>query len=121
MRAASTALGFDPTLMLDGPVDLLVPQGVGEQMLAVLRESMSNAAQHAGATALKVTVSVTVDEACLEVRDNGVGLSPGGRRSGLTNLARRATDLGGSFEACTVADPGGTRVRWRVPLGLLSR
>jgi signal transduction histidine kinase len=118
VRGASNALGFDPTLILDGPIDFLVPQTVGEQMLAVLRESVSNATQHSEATALTVKVTVTVDEVCLVVQDNGVGLSAADRRSGLANLARRATDLGGTFEAEAVSDPVGTRVQWRVPLGL---
>jgi signal transduction histidine kinase len=49
------------------------------------------------------------------VTDNGKGLPSGGRRSGLANLARRASDLGGDFRA-EPATAGGTEVRWRVPL-----
>ena len=51
----------------------------------------------------------------LTVRDDGVGIAPGGRRSGLRNLEQRAAALGGSL----VAGPtqgGGTELRWQVPL-----
>jgi len=51
----------------------------------------------------------------LVVVDDGVGIAPSGRRSGLANLAARAGALGGE---CT-AEPGegrGTRLVWRVPL-----
>ena len=37
------------TLEFNGPVDTLVPSDVGEQMLAVLREALSNVARHAAA------------------------------------------------------------------------
>ena len=50
----------------------------------------------------------------LRVRDNGVGLKPDTHRSGLANMATRAKDLGGSFEA--MGTEGGTTAAWRVPL-----
>jgi signal transduction histidine kinase len=120
IHAASSTLGFDPHLRLEGPVDLLVSQPVGEQMLAVLREALSNAAHHAQATTLVVTITVTVTDVCLAVQDNGIGLPPEGRRSGLANLARRASDLGGRFEARATTEPGGTLVEWCVPLSVAS-
>jgi len=51
----------------------------------------------------------------LRVVDDGVGLSEGGRRSGLRNMAERAERLGGSFQA-TTRPSGGTAVVWRVPV-----
>jgi signal transduction histidine kinase len=88
---------------------------VGEQLLAVLREALSNIARHAAATAAAVAVTATPDEVVLVVTDNGKGIADGGRRSGLANLERRAADLGGTFTAGP-ADGGGTVVRWTVPL-----
>lgn len=113
--AARSALGYAPHVRIDGPVDTTVPQSVGEQLLAVLREALSNAARHAQATAVSVTVTVTAEEVVLAVQDNGIGLPAGGRRSGLANLAHRASDLGGRFEASST-DASGTLVEWRVPL-----
>src|SRR3954470_9778578 len=116
-RSARDSLGFDAQVSFDGPVDTFVPANVGEQLLAVLREALSNVARHAGATAVAVEVSAAPDVATLRVSDNGVGLPEGGRRSGLDNLARRARDLGGSFSARAVDAPGtGTVVEWSVPL-----
>jgi signal transduction histidine kinase len=55
----------------------------------------------------------------LTVRDNGIGLPDGGHRSGLANLAQRAKDLDGSFDARAGADgTGGTIVEWSVPLSI---
>src|SRR3954468_9700366 len=116
VRAAGAGpLGFEPQVTFDGAVDTIVPALVGEQLLAVLRESLSNVARHAAATAAAVAVSATPDEVVLAVTDNGKGIADGGRRSGLANLERRAADLGGTFSAGQV-DSGGTVVRWTVPL-----
>jgi signal transduction histidine kinase len=116
-RTAATTLGFDPRVQFEGPVDTLVPTAVGEQLLAVLREALSNTARHAQATAATVTVTAGLREVRLVVSDNGAGLAAGSRRSGLDNLARRARDLGGTFEARTADRPDiGTVVDWRVPL-----
>jgi len=114
---AKDSLGFPPKVSLDGPVDTMVPPRVGEQMLAVLREALSNVARHAQATDVTVRVSATPDAVSLVVVDDGVGLPTEGRRSGLDNLARRARDLGGTFDARPADPPGtGTVVEWRVPL-----
>ncbi|WP_347222402.1 sensor histidine kinase, partial [Mycolicibacterium poriferae] len=81
---------------------------------AVVREAVSNVVRHAGATAL--TVSVTVeDDLVIEVVDNGRGIDADITGSGLTNLRRRAEELGGSFAVVASAD-GGTCLTWRAPL-----
>ena len=61
-------------------------------------------------------VRVTADdELVLAVRDNGVGIAPGGRRSGLRNLEHRAAALGGSM-VTRPTEGGGTELVWRAPL-----
>jgi signal transduction histidine kinase len=117
VRSASTPLGFEPTVHFEGPVDTLVPAGTAEQLLAVLRESLSNAARHAEASAVEVAVAVDGGQVKLRVSDNGRGLNPDGRRSGLRNLAERAAALGGQFSAERAEDGAiGTVVQWAVPL-----
>ncbi len=113
--AGTEQLGFAPSLRMDGLLDTLVPVDVSEQLLAALREALSNAARHAGASAVDVLVSVGGEEVLLEVHDDGVGMPEGGRRSGLVNLAERARQLGGAF-AVQPAPRGGTALAWRVPL-----
>ena len=90
------------------------PADVGEQLLTALREALSNAARHAFATRVDVTVDVGPDLA-LRVSDNGLGMGPATRRSGLANLADRAADLGGKL-AVGLGEDGGTRLDWRVPM-----
>jgi signal transduction histidine kinase len=115
LRTAGASLGFEPHVQFVGAVDTLVPAAVGEQLLAVLREGLSNTARHANAAKVDVAIRAAAESVELEVRDDGCGLAPEGRRSGLLNLARRANDLNGSFTAEQHPD-GGTVVRWRVPL-----
>ena len=108
------SLGYPPGLRMAGQLDTRVPVPIAEQLLAALREALANAAKHAKATRVDVTVEAGAD-LMLTVRDNGVGLGEATRRSGLANLAERAAELGGSLRA-TAAEGGGTELEWRVPL-----
>jgi signal transduction histidine kinase len=75
---------------------------------------LSNAARHAAASRVDVTVE-TGSDLVLRVIDNGSGIGPGTRRSGLANLAQRAESLGGRFQV-GAAEGGGVRLEWRVPI-----
>jgi signal transduction histidine kinase len=111
-------LGFAPSLSLVGDLDGHVPDEIAGHLLVVLREALSNAARHAAASRVDVTVQAGLD-LLLVVRDNGVGLGRGGRRSGLANLEERALLLGGTFSVGPAGDAG-TELRWQVPLGKAS-
>ncbi|NNJ04991.1 GAF domain-containing protein [Streptomyces sp. PKU-MA01144] len=118
---AATVLGFAPALRMTGLLDTDVPEGHAEQLLAVLREALSNAARHARATAVEVTAETDGAGLRLRVADNGRGIDPAvTRRSGLDNLRRRATDLGGGF-TLTPNQPTGTIAEWTVPLPARAR
>jgi signal transduction histidine kinase len=108
------ALGFAPTLRMAGPLDTQVPDHVADQMLAALREALANAAKHARASRVDITVEAGHD-LVLTIRDNGVGLTKTTHRSGLANLADRAGELGGTVGTAT-GENGGTELEWRVPL-----
>jgi signal transduction histidine kinase len=114
-------LGFAPSLRLGAGLGTQVDAEAGEQVLAALREALSNAARHAGASQVDVTVDVGADGMLtVEVTDDGIGIPAEGRRSGLRNLARRAEKLGGELRlnpANPGADRPGTRLEWRVPPG----
>ena len=117
------ALGFRPELSFSGAIDNTVPQPVADQLLAVLRELLTNAAKHANAHRVRVTLSVS-DGVLLEVTDDGVGIPsspPTGRHGfGLSNLRNRAKKMHGTMQV-QPADGGGTTVAWRVPLSPRSR
>ncbi|MBO0689267.1 MAG: PAS domain S-box protein [Candidatus Dormibacteraeota bacterium] len=114
VSAATSTLGFTPSLTFNGAVEAAVPYALQDSLLAVLREALANVARHAQASAVEVSLS-TGDELVLRVVDDGTGLRPVGRRSGLRNLQQRAESRGGS---CSVANGrrGGTELDWRVPL-----
>ncbi|KIZ16152.1 GAF domain-containing sensor histidine kinase [Streptomyces natalensis] len=112
---ASHALGFSPALHMEGLVDTDVPPEIAEHALAVLGEALSNTARHARASAAEVAMVVGDRRLTLTVRDNGVGIARGGRRSGLSNLAKRAESVGGELSVEPLPE-GGTRLVWSVPL-----
>jgi signal transduction histidine kinase len=108
------SLGFAPAMRLDGLLDTVVDEATGEHLIAVLREALSNAARHAHATRVDVSVVAGAD-LLLRVADDGVGIPETGRRSGLANMASRAKSLGGEFDI-RPGETGGTGLEWRVPL-----
>ncbi len=113
--AGTEQLGHTPAVRMSGLVDTAVPAPIGEHLLAVLREALSNAARHAEASHVEVVLDVGTS-VTLTVRDDGRGLptSPH-RRSGLAHLHARATDVGGSVRAGPAPD-GGTELVWTAPL-----
>lgn len=108
-------LGFSPAVRTAGPVDTAVPDDIADHLMAALREALSNAARHAGADGVTVDVSCDARQVTLAVTDDGVGIRPGGRESGLRNLRTRAADLNGDLEV-SPAVPRGTTLRLTVPL-----
>ncbi|MCW2778640.1 MAG: devS [Frankiales bacterium] len=113
--AGSVHLGFAPALRLDGLLDTLVPPETGEHALAVVREGLSNAARHARAARLEVSVVLREGQLHVVVEDDGVGVDPAAGSSGLLNLSSRALGLGG--ELSLDAGPlGGARLTWTVPV-----
>jgi signal transduction histidine kinase len=114
-------LGFAPSLRLGAGLGGPVSGETAEQALAALREALSNAARHAAASQVDVTVDKDPDGILtIQVTDNGTGIPGGAARSGLRNLAQRAEKLGGELRLGP-ADPAaarpGTRLEWRVPSG----
>jgi signal transduction histidine kinase len=112
---AAPALGFDPAVRFTGTVDAL-PTDVGEDLVAVVREALTNVARHARARTAEVDLVVRPDRLVLTVRDDGTGMAHATRRSGLANMHRRAERHGGSFET-GAGEPSGTVVIWSIPNG----
>lgn len=136
-------LGFAPTFVvtLDGAVvgaevtdddgiDARVRGGLADDVVAVVREGLANAARHARASSVSVRVTVegTRSEGAedgewsgsvlVEVEDDGGGLDPlRTRSSGSANLAERARQHGGTCSLQDSASGQGALLRWHAPLG----
>jgi signal transduction histidine kinase len=115
---STTALGFEPSVAFVGAVDSMVPEGIADHAVAVVREALSNVARHADASHVQVEVEVSEDTVTVVVRDDGRGpLEPSRRAGGGTgvrNLGNRAKALGGEL-VLRPLDPG-TELVWRVPV-----
>lgn len=111
--------GIEPAIRIDGRLDGRargpIDPGLGDDLLAVVRESLSNVVRHSGATRVDVTVHAG-DHLSVLVVDDGCGPDTArGRGRGLGNLTARAQAHGGTF-SIELADDGGTAVAWSVPL-----
>jgi signal transduction histidine kinase len=111
------ALGLDPRLDLDGPLDSLSTDGLVRDVTAVVREALTNVAKHAHATAAQLSIHATTSQLTVTVSDDGCGMPATRRRSGLENMRRRAEDRQGSMVVAEVPDLGGTTLVWTVPIG----
>ncbi|MBF4135293.1 sensor histidine kinase [Streptomyces albidoflavus] len=124
INLAAVPLGFTPAHRFLGPVDTLVGETTGKNLVAALREALSNAFRHSGAGRIEVVVEAGralpdgTPGVRLTVADDGVGIAAGGRRSGLRNLGRRAESLGGSswYGPGIGEGGGGTSVVWEAAL-----
>lgn len=111
--SATEALGFVPHLVLDGPVDSAPSDELRTDLLAVVREALSNVVRHANASRVDVTVRAKDGRLTVDVADDGrAGAVP---RGGLINLSERAALRGGTMTIGR-ADTGGTLLTWDVPL-----
>ena len=108
-------LGFEPRLHFAGAVDTAVPDGVAEDVVAAAREALTNIARHARASGAQMSLILDGMQLSLDIADDGIGMRSANRRSGLTNLAERAKEHGGTF-AVLRAPLGGTQVIWTIPL-----
>ncbi|HET8716348.1 MAG TPA: GAF domain-containing protein [Nocardioidaceae bacterium] len=115
VREYIPVLGFTPLVRTSGPLDSAVPEQLGKQLLAVLREALSNVARHSEADAAAVEVSALDGQLVLRVTDNGAGLPADRQESGLRNARRRAADHGGTLRMLS-EEPHGTTLEWTAPL-----
>ena len=113
---AARALGFEPVVRFDGPIDTASSEEIADHLVAVAREALSNVARHARARSVEIVLEATDQAIVLSIVDDGVGVADRGARGhGLVNIEQRARSVGG----CAVIEPGaqrGTRVCCTVPL-----
>ncbi|MGY1752822.1 GAF domain-containing protein [Blastococcus sp. SYSU D01042] len=112
VRSVVDGHGLRPDLRVHGEVEDL-PAELVHDVVATVRELVTNVVRHAGAQRVTVTVAVT-DALRVTVTDDGCGLPRITVRSGLANLADRAERRGGRLTAS--GGPSGSEVEWAVPL-----
>lgn len=99
---------------IEGPVAELGGE-VGQHLVATLNELLSNVSRHAKAGLALVTIRIG-SEVELTVSDDGVGMANAVHRGyGLSNVARRARELGGDLDVRSGLDGRGLLVTWTVP------
>lgn len=105
--AASAAVEVDPTL--------------SDDIIAVIRELLSNTARHAQATSASVSITTGDGRLSVTIVDDGIGPPKEfSRHSGTSNLANRALRRRGSFALEPVdenAERPGSRATWNVAVG----
>jgi signal transduction histidine kinase len=109
-ETSTVALSFGTT---GRPVPLLTELEVA--LFRVAQEALANVARHSSASRVDLTISYTDDLVLLDVRDNGVGFTPGDADGfGLRAMAQRLRLAGGRLEV--ESSPGaGTALSAGVP------
>jgi signal transduction histidine kinase len=116
IREAATTLGFEPTLFIEGPLDTAISDELAADLLATLREALTNVARHAQATRVDVEMTIDDGHVCLTVADNGIG-PPNNTTTGngLKNMTQRAQRHGGTLTIQPNPTTPGTQLQWRTP------
>lgn len=130
---ARSSLGFAPSIVValdDVPlgsldteddrsdeIDARLGVELSDDVVAVVREGLSNVARHAQGTSAQVRIDVGTRTVRVTVADDGRGPDPTtSRRSGLANLQARASEHDGA--ARLVANPGGGSILiWEAWIG----
>lgn len=98
-------------------LSFITPQ-IGEQLLNIAREALSNSLRHARASRRWLHLSLAYNSIRLVIGDNGIGFSPSRKRRtgrGLANMEARAQHMTGSFTLESVPRRG-TTITIDVPL-----
>jgi len=104
--------------ILTGPQESLdnFPQSHATVLFHICQESLANAAKHAGAKRVDISVWATSDRVLMEVRDNGRGFDMETMTSslghGLANMQTRARNVGGEVDISSKRNEGTTVLAW---------
>ncbi len=111
----SAGSGVSPAVRISGAVDTLVSDTIGDHVVAVLRDAITNALRHAKASEITVTIEAGSD-VVLEVTDNGMAIPIEIARGARLTAQRRADQCGGTAHLES-SPTGGNRLVWRAPFG----
>jgi len=104
--------------VLSGPKEPLddMPQNHSLALFHICQEALANAAKHAAAKRLEVSVWATSERVLMEVQDNGKGFEMEKMNSsighGLANMQTRARNVGGEVDISSARNEGTTVLAW---------
>lgn len=105
LTTLATTMGSVQPIAITAAADEELSRRIGPlqemHLLQMVREAVSNALRHSGATQVRISLQADGDGgALLEISDNGHGFDPAlrtGTGRGLVNLASRAREIGGTL------------------------
>jgi signal transduction histidine kinase len=115
-REFSRRSGVPVELLLDG--DLEVPDEHRTCVYRIVQEALTNAARHARAKSIRVTLHGGGEALSLAVEDDGLGFDVQrvrGRGLGLLNIEERVRELGGHVQFLSAPNRG-TLMRCEIPV-----
>lgn len=117
-REATPGLGFEPQVRLEGPLDSVVDDETAAQLLAVVREGLTNIVRHANASRVQLAAVATDHRVSLRIVDDGDGPGTGERPGGhgIHNLRQRAASLAGEFALRAGPKGVGSELVFDIPL-----
>jgi two-component system NarL family sensor kinase len=124
MRAAADQAARQGAFRAEVTVDPAAAGVRDELVLSLARELLNNAAKHAQADVVRVTVALRDDDLLLQVSDDGRGLdadaiaaAPMNGHIGLASLTQRVEAVGGTVDLHGSTGGRGTTVLARLPIG----
>jgi len=109
----TAALGFVPNVTFSGVLDPRLTDALIDDVVACVRETLTNVAKHARAKSAMVDLSLAGEVLTVMVTDDGIGFRGTTRSSGTANLGARAQKWSGTF-ALAPGSAGGTTATWTV-------
>ncbi len=102
---------------LDVTTDARLPESIEVAAYFVVSEALANAAKHAQASQIRISLAAGEGRLLVSIRDDGVGGADPHRGTGLVGLTDRVEALGGSIRVSS--PPGdGTKIIATLPLEL---
>lgn len=93
-----------------------LPQARAVALFHICQEALANAAKHASAKKVELSLWTTADRVMMEIRDNGKGFDMAGTKTslghGLANMQTRIHQVGGDVEISSVAGEGTSILAW---------
>lgn len=99
------------------PEDLVgLPQAHAVALFHICQEALANAAKHARARRVDVSIWTTPERVIMEIKDNGKGFDMSGTKTtighGLANMQTRIHQIGGDVEITSMTSEGTSILAW---------